>query len=137
MPTGIRSTLASPVLDMKPEDIRVVVGDVGGGFGMKTGMYPEDAAVAFAARELQRPVRWIAERGEEMLSAVHGRDVRSHAEMAFDKDGRILGYRLRSDANVGGCANPTGVAIQLLIGPWVATSIYDIGLIDFRFRARS
>ena len=135
MPTGVRGTLAAPVLGMKPEDIRVVVGDVGGGFGMKTGMYPEDGAVAFAARELGRPVRWIAERGEELLSAVHGRDVNTHAEMAFDENGKILAYRLRSDANVGGCAIATGVAIQLLIGPWVATSIYDITTIDFHFRA--
>ncbi|MEZ5658739.1 MAG: xanthine dehydrogenase family protein molybdopterin-binding subunit [Burkholderiaceae bacterium] len=135
MPTGVRGTLAEPVLGMKPEDIRVVVGDVGGGFGMKTGMYPEDGAVAFAAKTLNRPVRWIADRSEDMLSAVHGRDVRTRAEMAFDGNGKILAYRLRSDANVGGCANPTGVAIQLLIGPWVATSIYDITLIDFHLRA--
>ena len=135
MPTGVRNTIAEPILGMKPEEIHVVVGDVGGGFGMKTGLYPEDAAVVFAAREVKRPVRWIAERSEEMLSAVHGRDVRTHAEMAFDAQGKIVGYRLRSDANVGARANATGVVIQLLIGPWVATSIYDIGTIDFRFRA--
>lgn len=135
MPTAVRGMLADPVLGMSPEDIRVVVGDVGGGFGMKTGMYGEDAGVAFAARETKRPVKWIASRGEDLLSASHGRDVAAHAEFALDKDGKVLAYRLRSDADVGACVNPTGVAIQLLIGPWVATSVYDIPLIDFQFRA--
>ena len=134
MPTGIRDTLAAPVLNMKPEDIRVVVGDVGGGFGMKTGIYNEDAAVAFAARETKRPVKWISSRSEDLLTAAHGRDVTAHGELALDKDGKILAYRLRSDADVGSCVNPTGVAIQLLIGPWVATSVYDIPVIDFHFR---
>ncbi len=134
MPTGIRDTIAEPVLGMKPQDIRVLVGDVGGGFGMKTGIYPEDAAIAYAARELRRPVKWIAERSEELLASVHGRDVTTHAELALDKNGKILAYRLRSDADVGAPVNPTGVAIQVLIGPWVATSIYDIPVIDFHFR---
>ena len=135
MPSGTRDTLAQDVLKIPKEQVRVVVGDVGGGFGMKTGLYPEDAAVAFAARHLQRPVKWCAERSDEFLGAVHGRDVRSHAELALDADGRVLALRIRALANVGAYATPTGVAIQLLIGPWVQTSIYDIGTIDFEFRA--
>ncbi len=135
MPSGTRDTLAQDVLKIPKEQVRVVVGDVGGGFGMKTGLYPEDAAVAFAARHLQRPVKWCAERSDEFLGAVHGRDVRSHAELALDANGRVLAMRIRSLANVGAYATPTGVAIQLLIGPWVQTSIYDIGTIDFEFRA--
>ncbi len=135
MPSGARDTLAQDLLKLPKEKVRVVVGDVGGGFGMKTGLYPEDAAVAFAARRLKRPVKWCAERSDEFLGAVHGRDVRSHAELALDRDGRILAMRIRSQANVGAYATPTGVAIQLLIGPWVQTSIYDIPAIDFEFRA--
>ena len=135
MPSSTRDTLAQDVLKIPKEQVRVVVGDVGGGFGMKTGLYPEDAAVAFAARHLQRPVKWCAERSDEFLGAVHGRDVRSHAELALDADGRVLALRIRALANVGAYATPTGVAIQLLIGPWVQTSIYDIGTIDFEFRA--
>jgi carbon-monoxide dehydrogenase large subunit len=134
MPSGTRDTLAD-VLGMPKERIRVVVGDVGGGFGMKTGLYPEDAAVAFAARQLRRPVKWCAERSDEFLGAVHGRDVRSRAELALDAGGRILAMRVRGLANVGAYATPTGVAIQLLIGPWVQTSVYDIPAIDFEFRA--
>ncbi len=134
MPTGIRDTLAA-VLGVPAESIRVIVGDVGGGFGMKTGLYPEDAVAVFAARDLKRPVKWAADRSEEMLSSAHGRDVRSHAEMALDRDGRILALRVQSRANVGAYATGVGVAIQLLIGPWVSTSVYDITTIDLLFTA--
>ncbi len=134
MPTGIRDTLAT-VLGVPVESIRVVVGDVGGGFGMKTGLYPEDAVAVFAARHLERPVKWAADRSEEMLSSAHGRDVRSHAEMALDPNGRILALRVRSHANVGAYATGVGVAIQLLIGPWVSTSVYDIATVDLQFTA--
>jgi len=135
MPSGVRDTLAEDLLGIPKERVRVVVGDVGGGFGMKTGLYPEDAAVAFAARQLERPVKWCAERSDEFLGATHGRDLRSHAELALDADGRIRALRIRSLANVGAYASPGAVAIQLLIGPWVQTSIYDIPLIDFELSA--
>jgi len=135
MPTGVRNTLCDEILKIPKESVRVTVGDVGGGFGMKTGIYPEDAAVAWCARELRRPVKWIAERGEEFLSAVHGRGMQSDAELALDAQGKILALRVRTQANVGAYATPTGCAIQLLIGPWVSTSIYDIPAIDFTLDA--
>jgi carbon-monoxide dehydrogenase large subunit len=135
MPTGVRNTLADPVLGIPKEQIRVVVGDVGGGFGMKTGLYPEDAVVAFCARKLSRPVLWAAERSEEFLSAVAGRDLLTRAQLALDASGRVLAFRVHSLASVGAYATPTGAAIQLLIGPWVLSSIYDIGLVDFHFKA--
>ena len=134
MPSGARDTLADMV-SLPPDQVRVLVGDVGGGFGMKTGLYPEDAVVSFAALQLKRPVKWNAERGEEFLAAVHGRDVESRAQMALDADGRVLALRVRSHANVGAYAMGVGVAIQLLIGPWVTTSIYDIGTIDLHLSA--
>ena len=134
MPTGARDTLAT-VLDMPQEKIRVLVGDVGGGFGMKTSLYPEDAVVAFAARDLKRPIKWVADRSEELLSAAHGRDVQSEAELAMDGNARILGLRIRTLANVGAYATGVGVAIQLLIGPWVTTSVYDIAAIDLKLTA--
>ena len=80
-------------------------------------------------------MRWAAERGEEFLAASHGRDVVTHAELALDADGKVLGYRVRSLADVGAYAGTTGIIIQLLIGPWVSTSIYDIRTIDFQFDA--
>lgn len=135
MPTAVRGGIADGVFSVPPDQVRVVVADVGGGFGMKTGIYPEDAVVAYAARLLDRPVKWVADRSEELLSAVHGRDLLSQAELALDKDGKILALRVRSHANIGATALGVGAAIQLLIGPWVITSIYDITLIDLHLTA--
>jgi carbon-monoxide dehydrogenase large subunit len=135
MPAGILNSLCDAIPGLTKEQVRVRVGDVGGGFGMKTDIYPEDIVIAYAARALRRPVRWQAERSEEFLSAFHGRDVISHAEMALDAGGKVLALRVRSLANVGAYATFAGVAIQLLIGPWVSTSIYDIRTIDLHLSA--
>jgi aerobic carbon-monoxide dehydrogenase large subunit len=134
MPSGVRDAVCNAI-GLAKESVRVVVGDVGGGFGMKTGAYPEDIAVAYAAHALKRPVKWVADRGEEFVSSCHGRDVESHAELALDASGKILGLRVQSLANVGAYATGTGVAIQLLLGPWVQTSVYDIQTIDFHIKA--
>ncbi|QEA14117.1 xanthine dehydrogenase family protein molybdopterin-binding subunit [Comamonas flocculans] len=134
MPTSVRKNVAL-ALGLAPEAVRVQVGDVGGGFGMKVGSYPEEAALAWAARASGRPLRWMGERSEEFLSTTHGRDVQSHAALALDDEGRILALRVHSDANVGAFPTATNTAIQLLVGPWVQTSVYDIPLIDFHFRA--
>ncbi len=134
MPSGARNSLAA-VLGMPATDIRVVVGDVGGGFGMKTGLYPEDIVTAFASRLLKRPVKWAAERIEEFLAAFHGRGVASRAELALDANGKVLAYRVRSLCDMGAYAGRAGIVIQLLIGPWVTTSIYDIKTIDLEFTA--
>ena len=131
-PTGWRDELCKDVLGIAPESVRVVVGDVGGGFGMKTTLYAEDVLAVFCSRRLGRPVRWTAERLDEFLSATHGRDVSSRARLALDADGRFLALEVVSRANLGAYATPGGVVIQLLIGPWVTTSVYDIPAIDVR-----
>src|SRR6185369_10021699 len=135
MPTAVAAGLAGALPDTTQQQVRVVVGDVGGGFGMKTGAYPEDIVVAFAARALGRPVHWQSDRSEEFLSASHGRDLTSRAELALDANGKALALRVRSRANVGAYPTPAGIAIQLMIGPWVSTSIYDIPTIDFHLQA--
>jgi len=134
MPTAVRASV-SRAMGLAPEAVRVRVGDVGGGFGMKTGSYPEDAVIGWAARATGAPVRWTGERGEEFLSTTHGRDLQAHVELALDAGGRILALRVHSFANIGAYALATGVAIQLLIGPWVQTSVYHVPAIDFHFRA--
>ncbi len=134
MPSGVRDTVCA-CLGLAREKVRVVVGDVGGGFGMKTSAYPEDVVVAYASRAVKRPVKWVSERSEEFLSSAHGRDIETQAELALAADGKILGLRIKTLANVGAYATGTGVAIQLLIGPWVQTSVYDIQTIDFDFKA--
>ena len=135
MPSGIRTSLGKDILGIGVENIRVTVGDVGGGFGMKGGIHPEDAVTAWCAWTLKRPVKWIADRSEEFLSSATGRDTESHAELALDASGRILALRVHAHANVGAYATGTGVAIPLMVGPWVQTGVYDIQTIDFHFRA--
>ncbi len=134
-PTGFRDELAGQVLGLPNDQLRILVGDIGGGFGMKTSLYAEDVVAAFCARALMIPVKWTAERMEEFLAATQGRDLVSTASLALDTDGRVLALRIRSDANVGAYATPAGVIIQLMIGPWVTTSVYDIGTIDLDIAA--
>ncbi|HEY4372019.1 MAG TPA: xanthine dehydrogenase family protein molybdopterin-binding subunit [Burkholderiales bacterium] len=134
-PTGTRDTLGDAVMKIGKDKVRVLVGDIGGGFGMKTSVYPEDAFVAYAAKLLKRPVRWRGERAEDFLTGTHGRDLISDAELALDANGKALALRVKSLANFGAYASQAGVIIQLLIGPWVSTSVYDIPLIDFDLRA--
>jgi len=132
MPTGVRTTV-SDLLGIDKEKVRVLVGDVGGGFGMKTGAYAEDVVTAFCAHTLARPVKWIADRSEEFLSSAHGRDIQTKASLALAQDGKILGLRIETLANVGAYPTMTGLAIQMLIGPWVQSSVYDIQTIDYHF----
>ena len=80
-------------------------------------------------------MKWRAERLEEFLSAVHGRDVVSHCEMALDANGKALAVRVKAVGNTGAYATGTGILIPLVIGPWVTTSIYDIKAIDLQLQA--
>ncbi len=134
MPSAARDVLCL-ILGLPTDKVRVVVGDVGGGFGMKGGLYPEDLVVAYASRQIGRPVKWTPSRIEEFLSATHGRDVETHAELALDADGQVLAFRVRSLANMGAYGSVVGIIIQLMIGPFVSTSIYDIRTIDFDIQA--
>ncbi len=80
----VRAGLAGAVFREPETNFRVVAPDVGGGFGMKGGVYPEDALVTWAARKIGRPVKWVAERSEGLLSDSHGRDCISTASLALD-----------------------------------------------------
>lgn len=134
MPTAVRDGVAA-CLGLATEQVRVKVGDVGGGFGMKTGLYPEEIVVGHAARALNRPVKWCGTRLEEFTASVHGRDQVTRGEMALDASGKVLALRVRSIANVGGYAMTVGVVIPLMVGPWVTTSIYDIPTIALKLTA--
>jgi carbon-monoxide dehydrogenase large subunit len=133
-PAGFQKTLAG-VLGIPPEKVRVVVGDVGGGFGMKAMLHPEDVVCAFAARKLGRPVRWRATRLEEFQAATHGREQHADAELALDANGRILGLRVRIRGGIGAYGVAAGAAIHLLIGPKVTTSVYHVPALDLRSQA--
>jgi carbon-monoxide dehydrogenase large subunit len=132
-PTGTRDLLGA-VFKQKPEQFRVVVGDIGGGFGMKTGLYPEDALVCYAARKLARPVKWRAERSEDFLAAHMGRDQHFQARLALDAEGRALALEARMLANFGGVPVGSTAMVPLGIGAKVLTSVYHVPLIDYQVR---
>ena len=101
----------------------VTGGSSGIGAAIVRVLAEEGCNVAFCARKLRRAVKWVADRSEEFVSSTHGRDLQSHAELALDDSGKILALRLASLANVGAYPTGAGAAIQLLIGPWVQTSV--------------
>ena len=131
-PSVTRDTLCDVILKMPKDKVRVVVRDIGGGFGMKVGIQPDEAVAVWAAKVLKRPVRWRAERGEEFAATTAGRDQFHKASMAFDKDGRILALRMEAFANIGAYPSRGGVVIPLFVGPKVTTGTYDIPMIDLR-----
>jgi len=133
-PTGARELLGA-VFKRKPEAFRVVNGDIGGGFGMKTGLTPEDALVCYAARKLGRPVRWRGERSEEFLAAHMGRDKRVKASLALDREGRILGLRTDALANIGAVPVGSSAIIPLQLTPKVQTTVYRVPAVHYRVRA--
>src|SRR5688572_10684324 len=132
-PTGARELLGA-VFRAKPEEFRVVNGDIGGGFGMKTGLTPEDALVCYAARKLGRPVKWRAERSEEFLAAHMARDQHYTAALALDREGRILALRMEMLANIGAVPVGSSAMIPLAMVAKVATSAYRVPAIDYRIK---
>jgi aerobic carbon-monoxide dehydrogenase large subunit len=99
-PHILRGALAQ-LLQIPAQQIRVIAKDVGGSFGMKSGAYPEDVLVLYAARKLGRPVRWISERRESFLADDHGRDVTFEAELGLDAAGGFLALKVEFKVNVG------------------------------------
>jgi carbon-monoxide dehydrogenase large subunit len=100
-PHRVRNALAANIFKIPEHRIRVIANDIGGGFGTKGWQYPEHRLVPWAARKLARPVKWTCDRSEAILADEHARDNVSDAEIAFDADGKILGLRVKTLANVG------------------------------------
>jgi carbon-monoxide dehydrogenase large subunit len=121
---GLKNALANQVLKVPPEDIRVVTADVGGGFGMKSFLYPEQVLVLIAAKKLARPVRWTCGRSEAFLSDTHGRDNFAQAEMALDKDGHFLALRLHTLANMGAYLSMYGPFVPTMAASGVLAGVY-------------
>ncbi|MFZ3581859.1 xanthine dehydrogenase family protein molybdopterin-binding subunit [Loktanella sp. DJP18] len=107
-------------------EIRVTTPDVGGGFGMKAMRYSEPFVVAQAARSLGRPVRWMSERTEGMLTDNAGRDLITQATLAFDADHRLTGYKLDTLANMGAYNSQFGQGIQTDLFSKVLTGTYAV-----------
>jgi carbon-monoxide dehydrogenase large subunit len=125
-----RLLMTAFVLGLPESKVRVVAPDVGGGFGSKIYLYPEDVVVTWAARQLARPVKWTAERTESFLSDAHGRDHVTTAELALDKDGKFLAMRVRTTANLGAYLStfasciPTILYATLLAGQYTTPLIH-------------
>jgi len=121
----------SAFVGLAPEHkLRVIAPDVGGGFGSKIFIYAEETVCAWAAKKVGRPVKWTAERSEAFLADAHGRDHVTHAELALDQDGRILGMRVHTTANLGAYLStfsscvPTYLYAPLLSGQYAIPAIY-------------
>ena len=125
-----RLLLGAFVLGIPEHKLRVVAPDVGGGFGSKIFHYAEEVCVTWAARKLQRPVKWTATRTEAFQSDAHGRDHISTARMALDADGRFLGLHVSTNANMGAYlstfapAVPTWLYGTLLAGVYKTPAVY-------------
>src|SRR5437763_3837070 len=122
---GVRQTLAHHILHVPESRIRVIARDVGGGFGMKGNVYPEEAIIVWAARRVGRPVKWIPSRSEALLGDYHGRDQNVGAELALDTEGRFLALRWTGSHNVGAYIEGAG-AIPILFSLKLASTVYDI-----------
>lgn len=127
--------LLAEALGLPETSVHVRVRDIGGGFGSKVAIYPEDVLVVFAARALRRPVKWGAERSEAFLSDCHGRDHVSQCELALDPEGRFLALRVRDLADMGAYVSFFGAAIATSTGNRIANGAYDIPAIHAEIRA--
>src|SRR6266481_4072483 len=129
-PHVIRLLMGAFVLQIPESKLRVVAPDVGGGFGSKIFHYSEEAILTWAAGKIGRPIKWTAERGESFISDAQGRDHVSHAELAMDKDGKFLGLRVSTIANMGAYLStfapcvPTYLYGTLLAGVYATPAIY-------------
>jgi len=125
-----RLLMTAFVLGLPESKVRVIAPDVGGGFGSKIYLYGEDVVVTWAAKQLNRPVKWTAERSESYVSDAHGRDHLTTAELALDKDGKFLAMRVRTTANIGAYLStfascvPTILYATLLAGQYTTPLIY-------------
>jgi carbon-monoxide dehydrogenase large subunit len=118
----MRRLLATAIFGMEEKDIHVLCPDVGGGFGMKIFVFPEYVTTLYAARKLQRPVKWISERNEAFVSDNHGRDHVTQLQLALDKNAQILGLKVSTIANLGAYLSnfspfvATAAGVSMLVG---------------------
>ncbi|HEX2884980.1 xanthine dehydrogenase family protein molybdopterin-binding subunit [Vineibacter terrae] len=129
-PHVARLVLSAFVLGIPEHKLRVVAPDVGGGFGSKIFIYADETLVVWAAGKIQRSIKWTAERGESFMTDAHGRDHVTHAELAMDKDGKFLAFKVDTIANLGAylstfaTAVPTYLYATLLAGQYTTPLIY-------------
>ena len=116
--------LVTEQLGMSEARLRVVAPDVGGGFGYKGKLYPEESVLPWVASKIGRPVRWVANRNESFLSDYQARDHATHAELALDRDGNYLALRVKTVANIGAYVSTFGAAIPSAIYSALLAGVY-------------
>jgi carbon-monoxide dehydrogenase large subunit len=131
---GMRNALANDILKVPPSKVRVLTGQVGGSFGMKSSVFPEYICLLHAARLLAGPVKWTDRRADSFVSDHHGRDHEFLAELALDRDGRFLALRLTGFGNVGAYLTPFGPFMPTIGVGKNAASVYRTPLIEVNSR---
>src|SRR5204863_334630 len=117
-PHGVREEMAG-LLHVNENQLRVVAPDVGGGFGLKGGSFPDDVLVLWASKKLRRPVKWVATRSESMMTDHTGRDLISHGEIALDEEGKSLAIRSQSLFQIG----------AYFVGPGMVSGLFSLRFI--------
>jgi carbon-monoxide dehydrogenase large subunit len=123
---GMRDTMAKHILNIPTDRLRVVTGDVGGGFGMKSFIYHEYPLVLFAAKQLGRPVKWTSDRSEAFLSDTQGRDHVTEASLAFDADLKAIAVRTHTIAAMGGHLSLFAPFVPTVAAPGMQVGVYAI-----------
>jgi carbon-monoxide dehydrogenase large subunit len=124
-----RLLMCAFVLGIPEHKVRVIAPDVGGGFGSKIFLYNEEVVCSWASRQLRRPVRWTATRREAYLTDAQGRDHVTDAELALDREGRMLGLRVRTTANLGAYLSTFAPAVPTFLYGTLLNGVYTIGAI--------
>jgi carbon-monoxide dehydrogenase large subunit len=124
-----RLLMCAFVLGIPEHKVRVIAPDVGGGFGSKIFLYNEETVCTWATREIKRPIRWTAERTESFQTDAHGRDHITDAEMALSKEGKILGFRVTTTANLGAYLSTFAPAVPTYLYGTLLNGVYEMGAI--------
>ena len=123
---GMRGILAGGILKIEPGQLRIITGDVGGGFGMKSFVYAEYALVLHAARDLCRPVKWTGDRSDAFQTDTHGRAMVSDGALGFDANGLITAMTVETWSDLGAYQSQFGPAIQTMAGGRIMGGVYRI-----------
>src|SRR5581483_3150621 len=121
-----RLLMGAFVLGIPEHKLRVISPDVGGGFGSKIFLYPEEVAISWASKALGRPVKWTAERRESFVTDAHGRDHVSDVELAVDASGKIVALRVRTNANLGAFLSTFAPLIPTYLYGTLLSGVYEI-----------
>lgn len=122
----IHRMVYAEVLDIPESKLRIIAPDVGGGFGAKIGVYADEAVVAYAARHLKRPVKWMEDRKEHFMATNHARDEVIEVELAGKRDGTMTALRVRNTANMGAYLSTMGAGVPTICFGLMVTGAYAI-----------